>query len=146
MIESEPWRSRDRMPLRNFRVVVGFHFCATFEQSSKSNAHRMAAWVALRVSECADLLESNAAKPRLFFQLARSRRFERFIFVNEPAGQCPLSFERRAGTLDEQYFCALRSAVKQHYINSHGRSRVIVAILLFLFRFFPFALRFVCHF
>ena len=132
VIESKFWRARDPMPSRIFCIICGFRFRAIFEQRGESNAYGVTARVAPRVSECADLFEANAVKPGFFFQLARGCRFKRFALINESAGQCPLPFERRARAFDKQYFVTM----KEHYVNSHRRSRVIVAMLFFLFRFF----------
>src|SRR5215475_12034987 len=76
MIERQWWRTPHRMPACFIGIVSTGGLCAAFKQSDISDAHRMAARVAARITECTELFKANSRKPSLFLQFAGCRLFK----------------------------------------------------------------------
>jgi hypothetical protein len=135
MIECEGRWARDNMPGYFFRVVCCFSFRKMVDHCSKCDTHRMTPRVAAGVSERADLCELNSSDAGFLAQLASGCRLQRFVFIDKPARQSPLAFERRAPAFDQQDMETAFRAMEQNYVDGDGRTRMVVAV-------FPASLRF----
>src|SRR5262249_4659303 len=94
------------------------------------NAHRMPAWIALRISKRANLFQTNAAQPGLFAKLALGSVLERLFLVHKATGESPTPLERIARAFDQQHIHTLCRSVKQHYVHCYRRARIIVTVSL----------------
>ena len=89
MIKRKLWRTARRMPLCVGRIISCVSADGLIEHGSKYHADRVAAWIATRVSERANLLEANVGQTGFFEEFPAGRIFERLILVHEAAGECP---------------------------------------------------------
>src|SRR6185436_16645027 len=116
------------MPARLVGVIGSGGLHAVVEQPDEDDADRVAAWVAARIAESAELFKANTFQSGLFFQLARRRLFELFVLINEATGESPRAFEWLTRPFDQHHLKPFTGAAKQNHVNGHRGTRVFIAI------------------
>src|SRR5262249_51531563 len=74
------------------------------------------------------LLDLRLDDTRLFLQLARGSALERLVFLDEPARERPMPFERRSAAANHQDRELARADREEHDVDGDGRSRVFVGV------------------
>jgi len=85
MVKRKLRRASRRMPRSISRIVGGASVDGVTNHGGEGYANRVTAWIAARVSERADLLETNTAESGFFGEFAGRGIVERLILVHEAA-------------------------------------------------------------
>jgi hypothetical protein len=141
MVERQARELIDRVPFGLARVVGSSGLYFSSDHGGKSYANGMATRIAAWVAEGSDLFELYSLDSGLFFELARGRRLERFVLVNEPARERPHAFKGGSRAPYQEHFYLAASPAKQCHINRHGWARMVVAVLASFFLLHPLSSR-----